>query len=108
MAAATATGSIVSGKHHAAIKFDNRMLGHRPEGRVVENRVADLPAGVTHDSVDSRHERQLTAARVVGPVGLGAHPLMESGSKDLHDDLAVALRDGVSEVLIAGRPMRNR
>ena len=74
----------------AAVEVDHGPLGHRPEGRVVEDRVADVPFRVTDHGIDPRDERQLIGARVVEAAGLGAHPRMQPGGQDLDDDLALS------------------
>ena len=70
IAAATATGSMLSGRTTLRVEFDHSALGHRPERRVVEDRVTDRPLRVADHGVDTRGQRQLTGARVVDPARL--------------------------------------
>jgi hypothetical protein len=103
IAAATAMGSISSGSttlRSSSITVRSAIV---PEGRVVENRVADLPLRVTHNCIDTGYQWQLTRARVVESTRLGAHARVKSRGQDLHDDLSLTLGNGIRELLVAGR-----
>jgi hypothetical protein len=95
IAAAIWTGVDPVGKDDAAIEVDHGALGHGAEDRVVQDGVPDTPLRVAHDTVDAGDERELVGAGVVRAVRLRTDARMQAGREDLHDDLVVAMSDGL-------------
>ena len=101
IAAATTTGSMVSGSttlRSSSITVRSAMV---PARRVVQDRVAERAGRVAYHGVDTRDERQLTGARVVEPACLRAHPRVQPGRNNLDGDLVASRCDGIGEVPVA-------